>query len=73
MSFLFYQSQNKSASTPAGFVTVAAHAGVAERLIMQQTGHTDVRTLQRSIRDGSCSVKMPQRRSASRLSSESTQ
>jgi len=34
-------------------VTAAAQAGVAERLIMQQTGHTDVRTLRRYIRDNS--------------------
>jgi integrase len=40
-------------SLRAGFVTAAAHAGVAERLIMQQTGHTDVRTLRRYIRDSS--------------------
>lgn len=40
-------------SLRAGFVTAAAHAGVAERLIMEQTGHTDVRTLRRYIRDGS--------------------
>ncbi|MDZ4721954.1 MAG: site-specific integrase [Roseiflexaceae bacterium] len=39
-------------SLRAGFVTAAARAGVAERLIMEQTGHTDVRTLRRYIRDG---------------------
>jgi integrase len=40
-------------SLRAGLVTEAAKAGVPERVIMQQTGHTDVRTLRRYIRDGS--------------------
>lgn len=40
-------------SLRAGLVTEAAKAGVSERVIMQQTGHSDVRTLRRYIRDGS--------------------
>lgn len=40
-------------SLRAGLVTAAAQAGVAERIIMQQTGHTDVRSLRRYIREGS--------------------
>lgn len=40
-------------SLRAGFVTAAAQVGVAERLIMRQTGHADVRTVRRYIRDGS--------------------
>lgn len=40
-------------SLRAGLVTAAAQAGVAERIIMRQTGHTDVRTVRRYIRDGS--------------------
>lgn len=40
-------------SLRSGLVTAAAQAGVQERVIMQQTGHTDVRTLRRYIRDGS--------------------
>lgn len=40
-------------SLRAGLVTAAARAGVAERVIMQQTGHRDVRTLRRYIREGS--------------------
>ena len=42
-----------SHSLRAGLVTAAAQAGVAERIIMQQTGHTDVRTLRRYIRESS--------------------
>jgi hypothetical protein len=34
-------------------VTAAAQAGVAERVIMQQTSHTDVRTLRQYIRESS--------------------
>jgi len=34
-------------------VTAAAQAGVPERVIMQQTGHTDVRMLRRYIHDSS--------------------
>ena len=40
-------------SLRAGLVTAAAQAGVPERIIMQQTGHTDVRMLRRYIRDSS--------------------
>ena len=40
-------------SLRAGLVTAAAQAGVPERVIMQQTGHTDVRMLRRYIRDSS--------------------
>jgi len=40
-------------SLRAGLVTAAAQAGVAERVIMQQTGHTDVRSMRRYIRDAS--------------------
>lgn len=40
-------------SLRSGLVTAAAQAGVQERIIMQQTGHTDVRSLRRYIRDGS--------------------
>jgi integrase len=42
-----------SHSLRAGLVTAAAQAGVAERVIMQQTGHTDVRTLRHYIRESS--------------------
>jgi integrase len=42
-----------SHSLRAGLVTAAAQAGIAERVIMQQTGHTDVRTLRRYIRESS--------------------
>lgn len=40
-------------SLRAGLVTEATKAGVSERVIMQQTGHSDMRTLRRYIRDGS--------------------
>lgn len=34
-------------------MTAAAKAGVSERVLMAQTGHRDVRTLRRYIRDAS--------------------
>lgn len=40
-------------SLRAGLVTAAAKAGVSERVLMAQTGHRDVRTLRRYIRDAS--------------------
>jgi integrase len=40
-------------SLRSGLVTAAAQAGVAERVIMQQTGHTDVRSMRRYIREAS--------------------
>lgn len=40
-------------SLRAGLATTAAQAGVSERAIMAQTGHTDMRTVRRYIREGS--------------------
>jgi integrase len=40
-------------SLRAGLVTAAAQAGVGERIIMLQTGHSDLRSVRRSNRDGS--------------------
>ena len=40
-------------SLRAGLVTTAAQAGVSERVILAQTGHKDVRTVRRYIREGS--------------------
>lgn len=40
-------------SLRAGLATSAAQAGVSERAIMKQTGHTSVNTVRRYIRDGS--------------------
>ena len=40
-------------SLRAGLATSAARAGVSERVIMAQTGHKDVRTVRRYIREGS--------------------
>ena len=40
-------------SLRAGLVTVAAMAGVSERVIMQQTGHKNTAMLRRYIREGS--------------------
>jgi len=40
-------------SLRAGLVTAAAQAGVAERVIMQQTGHADVQSMRRYIRNAS--------------------
>ena len=40
-------------SLQAGLVTAAAQSGVSERVIMAQTGHKDVRTVRRYIREGS--------------------
>ena len=40
-------------SLRAGLATAAAQAGVSERAIMQQTGHTSVTMVRRYIRDGS--------------------
>ena len=40
-------------SLRAGLVTSAAQAGDNERVIMAQTGHKDVRTVRRYIREGS--------------------
>jgi len=39
-------------SLRAGFATTAAAAGVAERNIMRQTGHTSVKTVRKYIRQG---------------------
>jgi len=39
-------------SLRAGLVTAAAIAGVEERIIMRQTGHTNVAMLRRYIREG---------------------
>jgi integrase len=40
-------------SLRSGLATTAAQAGVSERVIMAQTGHTDVRSVRRYIREGS--------------------
>lgn len=40
-------------SLRAGLATAAAQAGVSERIIMQQTGHKNLTTLRRYIREGS--------------------
>jgi len=40
-------------SLRSGLATSAAQAGVSERVIMAQTGHTDVRSVRRYIREGS--------------------
>ncbi|MBK9713843.1 MAG: hypothetical protein IPO81_21470 [Kouleothrix sp.] len=40
-------------SLRAGLVTTAAQAGVSERVILAPTGHKDVRTVRRYIREGS--------------------
>jgi integrase len=39
-------------SLRAGFATTAAAAGIAERNIMRQTGHTSVKTVRKYIRQG---------------------
>lgn len=39
-------------SLRVGLVTAAAHAGVPERIIADQTGHKDMNTLRRYIRRG---------------------
>jgi len=40
-------------SLRSGLATTAAQAGVSERVIMAQTGHSDVRSVRRYIREGS--------------------
>ena len=40
-------------SLRSGLATTAAQAGVSERVIMAQTGHTDVRSVRRYIRESS--------------------
>lgn len=45
-------TQFSGQSLRAGLVTAAAVAGVEERVIMRQTGHTNVAMLRRYIREG---------------------
>jgi integrase len=46
-------------SLRAGFATEAARVGVSERRIMRQTGHRNVATVRRYIRDGELFIDDP--------------